>query len=66
MLNRESELLVSDAVPQLAELAGDADPVRSAGRSHRSRSSRLGEFDDNRRREARDPGTSDARPRCRE
>lgn len=46
VLNRESELLVSDAVPQLAELAGDEDLIRIGGPVAPQSVVALGEFDD--------------------
>jgi len=46
VLNRESELLVSDAVPQLAELAGDEEVVRIGGPVAPQSVVALGEFDD--------------------
>jgi putative transcriptional regulator len=46
VLNRESELLVSDAVPQLAELAGDEDLIRIGGPVAPQSVVALGEFED--------------------
>jgi putative transcriptional regulator len=46
VLNRESELLVSDAVPQLAELAGDEDLIRIGGPVAPQSVVALGEFGD--------------------
>ena len=46
VLNRESELLVADAVPQLAELAADDDLIRIGGPVAPQSVVALGEFDD--------------------
>jgi putative transcriptional regulator len=46
VLNRESELLVSDAVPQLADLAGVEELVRIGGPVAPQSVVALGEFDD--------------------
>jgi putative transcriptional regulator len=46
VLNRESETRVADAVPQLAELAGDGDVVRIGGPVAPQSVVALGEFED--------------------